>query len=104
MPEAKSSFLVLLALKDGGKHGYEIARCISERSHGFFSLSYGALYPVLHKLEQDGLVEGAWEGGEDSKRRRVYTLTRAGHKSLADEREHHRQLGLALRGLAGGKL
>ena len=104
---ARSQFLVLLALREGGKHGYEIARHIADKSRGFFSISYGALYPVLHKLEQDGLITGAWEsggsadGGSEGQRRRVYTLTRAGHKALAEEREHQQRESAALRALMG---
>ncbi len=104
---ARSQFLVLLALREGGKHGYEIARHIADKSRGFFSISYGALYPVLHKLEQDGLITGAWESSGDGasagegQRRRVYTLTRAGHKALAEEREHQQRETAALRALMG---
>ena len=104
---ARSQFLVLLALREGGKHGYEIARHIADKSRGFFSISYGALYPVLHKLEQDGLITGAWESSGDGasagegQRRRVYTLTRAGHKALAEEREHQQRERAALRALMG---
>ncbi len=106
---ARSQFLVLLALREGGKHGYQIARHIADKSRGFFSISYGALYPVLHKLEQDGLITGAWESGGsadgagagEGQRRRVYTLTRAGHKALAEEREHQQRETAALRALMG---
>ena len=57
---SRGTFLALLALQDGPKHGYEISTWIEARSRGFFSLSFGALYPILHRLEKEGLVEGAW--------------------------------------------
>ncbi len=85
--KSRSTFLVLLALQHGPKHGYEIVRYLEERTNGFFTLSYGALYPVLHKLEKDELIDGDWEDTGPTKRRKVYHLTRAGKTALAGERE-----------------
>jgi DNA-binding PadR family transcriptional regulator len=90
MPESwksRGTFLVLIALAEGPKHGYEIATYLKDRSAGFFSLSFGALYPILHKLEKDGLVAGTWV-----ERRKTYELTKAGKAALADERERHDEL------------
>jgi DNA-binding PadR family transcriptional regulator len=87
--KSRGTFLALLALKDGPKHGYEIASHIEQRTGGFFKLSFGALYPILHKLEQEGLVEGAWEDIGAAKKRKVYSLTKKGHASLAEERERY---------------
>src|SRR4051812_8911151 len=86
---SRSSFLTLLALKDGAKHGYEIAQHLEARSAGFFKVSFGALYPVLHKLEADGLIDGKWKEADGSKRKKVYALTARGKKALAEERERH---------------
>lgn len=82
----RTAFLVLVALQHGGRHGYDIAAFIDDKSGGFFKPSFGALYPVLHKLEQEGLVRGAWMDG-GARRKKVYSLTRTGKKALAVERE-----------------
>jgi DNA-binding PadR family transcriptional regulator len=79
--KSRGAFLVLLALADAPKHGYEIATHLEERTDGFFRLSFGALYPILHQLEKEGHVTGKWEG-----RRKMYALTAAGRRALADER------------------
>lgn len=86
---SRGRFLVLLALRTGAKHGYEIARHLDERSRGFFSISFGALYPILHKLEHEGLVSARWEsvGESGSKQRKTYALTARGRRALAAERE-----------------
>jgi PadR family transcriptional regulator PadR len=91
MPESwksRGTFLVLLALKDGAKHGYEIAGHLSERTRGVFTLSFGALYPILHRLEKDGLVSARWEavGASGAKQRKVYAMTAKGRRALTAER------------------
>jgi DNA-binding PadR family transcriptional regulator len=86
---ARGTFLVLLALDSGPKHGYEIARWIEDKTNGFFSLSFGALYPILHRLEKQRAIEGGWEDVGAAKRKRVYSLTAAGRKQLREERAHH---------------
>jgi len=83
--KSRGPFMVLLALQDGAKHGYEIAAYLRERSDGFFSISFGALYPILHQLEKDGLISGDWQP-VGQKPKKVYPLTRAGRKMLAAER------------------
>src|SRR5687767_6991045 len=101
--KSRGTFLVLLALKGGGKHGYEIATWLEERSQGFFRLSFGALYPILHKLEKDGLIEGRWEGDDSARRRKVYVLTAQGKASLKEERERYDALAGAFARLLGSK-
>jgi PadR family transcriptional regulator PadR len=87
----RASFLVLLALRRGAKHGYEIASWIEESSQGFFTLSFGALYPVLHRLEKQGLLAAEWQAVAEAgvKRKKVYALTAAGRKALDAERAHY---------------
>lgn len=101
--KSRSTFLTLLALKDGPKHGYDIATYIEEKTAAFFKLSFGALYPVLHKLEADGLVEGTWDETEGAKRKKVYTLTAEGRKALDEERERHEATVGAFAKLLGSK-
>jgi DNA-binding PadR family transcriptional regulator len=101
--KARGTFLVLLALDSGPKHGYEIARWLEEKTNGFFSLSFGALYPILHRLEKDGAIAGDWEDVGAAKRKRVYGLTAAGRKLLREERAHHEAMIGAYTRLLGSK-
>lgn len=98
---ARGAFLALLALKDSAKHGYEIAAFIKAKSEGFFSLSFGSLYPILHKLEKDGLARGSWEEVGETKQKKVYALTAAGRKALESETVQYRALVHAFAGLLG---
>ncbi len=99
----RGTFLVMLALDAGPKHGYEIARWVEERTAGFFKISFGALYPILHKLEKQDLIRGDWEEVGAAKRKKVYALTAAGKRQLKGEREHHEALVGAFARLLGGK-
>jgi DNA-binding PadR family transcriptional regulator len=101
--KARGTFLVLLALQEGPKHGYEIASHLKERSAGFFSLSFGALYPILHKLEKEGLIAGEWEDVGASKKKKVYTLTARGRKELSSERQRYQETVSAFSKLLGSK-
>lgn len=75
--------LVLSMIRDGPKHGYQIALEVEQRSGAVFELQHGTLYPILHRLERDGLVEGRWTSG--GRRRKEYELTRSGHRHLGQE-------------------
>jgi PadR family transcriptional regulator, regulatory protein PadR len=77
--------LVLGLLRDGPRHGYQIGLDLDERSGGLFQFKHGTLYPILHRLESDGRIEGSWTEGR--RPRKVYRLTTAGRRSLEVERE-----------------
>jgi PadR family transcriptional regulator, regulatory protein PadR len=73
--------LVLSVVGDGASHGYAIVEELRRRSGGEFDLKEGTLYPALYRLEGAGLLASDWrEAG--GRRRRVYGLTRAGHRAL----------------------
>lgn len=77
-----NELLVLATLEDGPKHGYQIALDVEERSEGTFELQHGTLYPILHRLEDEGLIEGDWS--EEGRRRKEYRLTRSGRRHLGE--------------------
>lgn len=87
--------LVLAALAEGPAHGYLIARRVEERSEGRLGPREASLYPVLHALEQRGLVAAAWEA-QGERPRRVYRLTDAGQGALQHEREAWRSYAAAV--------
>ncbi len=75
-----NELLVLATLEEGPKHGYRIALDVEEESEGAFELQHGTLYPILHRLEKEDLIEGRWE--EEGRRRKVYVLTERGGERL----------------------
>lgn len=73
--------LMLLAiLRAGPGHGYAIIAELRERSGGEFDVAEGTVYPVLHQLERDGLLESATTSAQ-GRRRRVYRITAEGVKA-----------------------
>jgi PadR family transcriptional regulator len=77
--------LVLATLQTGPLHGYAVIEELRQRSEGAFDLAEGTIYPVLHRLEAEGLLASAWSTAA-GRRRRVYRLTRRGRSSLAQRR------------------
>jgi DNA-binding PadR family transcriptional regulator len=76
-----NELLVLAALRDGPKHGYQIALDVEAESLGLFRFRHGTLYPILHRLEDEGWIRGTWSG-DGGRRRKVYRLTGSGTRRL----------------------
>ncbi len=87
--------LILRALERDPKHGYGIAQQIKERSRGVLDFKEGTLYPALHKLENDGLVE-SYEEIEKGRPRRYYRITKSGRAVLAKDQEEWRKVSRAV--------
>lgn len=77
---------MLAVLEDGPLHGYAIIEALQRRSGGVLDMPTGTVYPALRRLERARWISGDWEnvGGRE---RRTYTLTRAGRRELATQRE-----------------
>ncbi len=83
---ASSKPLVLSVLAEGESYGYEIIQRVRELSGGSIEWSEGMLYPVLHRLEGDGLIRSEWKQSETGRARRYYSLSSEGRKILNTER------------------
>ena len=79
--------LVLTVLRRGPHHGYGIAADIESISDDLLRVEEGSLYPALHRMEQLGWISADWQTTAANRRARVYRLTRAGEKQLAEQRE-----------------
>lgn len=79
----------------GASHGYAIAARLDQVSGGALQLNMGTLYPALMRLEQRGWVRGNWGTTDTNRKARFYTLTSAGRRQLARERQAwHRMAGI----------
>jgi transcriptional regulator len=88
--------LILNTVSLEPQHGWAIAERIQQVSNEILQVSQGALYPALHRLEQQGWIKADWrvtEGGRDAK---FYTLTRAGRVQLEKERAQWERLSGAV--------
>jgi PadR family transcriptional regulator PadR len=79
--------LVLRLLRPGPLNGWDIMQRIRLASADVLSVTPGALYPALHRLEERGLVSAAWVASENNRRAKLYELTRAGARQLQAERD-----------------
>jgi len=83
---ASATPLVLTILEHGPSYGYAMIQKVRELSGGELTWSEGMLYPVLHRLEDQGLIE-SYEGKSDAgRKRRYYRLLKDGRRALAEER------------------
>ena len=80
--------IILALLMSGENYGYQILKRVNQVSRGTLDWSEALLYPVLHRLEKDGLVISQWKISEVNRLRKYYRLTAAGKKELLTEKEH----------------
>jgi PadR family transcriptional regulator PadR len=82
------NLIILSSLTDSDKYGYEITKKIYSITDGTIQLKEGSLYPALHKLEKQGLVEGYWSKQEPGRPdRKYYRITDKGLKAIEQEKE-----------------
>jgi PadR family transcriptional regulator PadR len=75
--------LVLRLLDREPRYGYQMIGHLRDRSEGYFRLGEGALYPLLHDMEEQGLLRAEWREQTGSARRRYYHLSAKGRRELA---------------------
>jgi PadR family transcriptional regulator PadR len=85
---ASSRPMVLSILAGGESYGYEILQRVKLLSRGQIEWSDGMLYPVLHRLEKDGLIKARWQTAESGRRRKYYRLSPKGKRQLEADRQN----------------
>lgn len=88
--KGSAELLVLSLLEDQSRHGYDISKLIQIRSGGALRFHVTSLYPLLHRLEKQGWIEGRWVEKAEQRRRRYYRLTGQGKKVLSSKRQSWR--------------
>ena len=78
-----TTMLLLKLLEEEDLYGYQMIERLQQRSNNIFALKAGTLYPLLHSLEEQGLVQSYEQTAETGRKRKYYTLTKAGQKMLA---------------------
>jgi len=88
--------LILKVLALEPMHGWAIARRIRQMSGDVLQVGQGALYPALHKLEQNGWIRAEWAVSENNRRAKYYRLSNAGRKVLEQEAAQWERLSGAI--------
>lgn len=85
--KGSTAILILRLLDQKDMYGYEMIKEIDLRSNGIFSFKEGTLYPILHSLECENMIEAYWEEGETKRKRKYYRITDEGKKQLKEKKE-----------------
>jgi PadR family transcriptional regulator PadR len=88
--------LVLKTLALGPMHGWGVAQRIRQVSREVLQVQQGALYPALHRLEQQGWIQAEWGESENRRRAKFYSLTAPGRAYLEEERANWQRLSAAI--------
>lgn len=99
---ASSKPMILSILANGDSYGYQILQDILKISGGEWQWSEAMLYPVLHRLNSEGLIQSRWEIQENGRKRKYYGLTKVGKEALEVEKEHWLKMNDALVSLWDG--
>lgn len=85
MKKGVLDMLVLKLLEKEEKYGYQIISELKQKSHDYFRLKEGTLYPILYRLEDDQYVESRWSEAEGKKvSRKYYVITEEGRRALQE--------------------
>lgn len=97
----RTRLLVMGLLGGGDMYGYQMIVELERRSDGTFSMKEGTLYPVLHGMEKDGLVDAYEQAAPTGRMRKYYRLTRKGKEALKTETQEWRQYSAAVDAVLG---
>ena len=79
--------LVLSVLAEGESYGYELIQRVRQLSGGKIEWTEGMLYPVLHWMEKEKLIQSEWRAGKTGRKRKYYRVQKAGRKALETEKQ-----------------
>jgi PadR family transcriptional regulator, regulatory protein PadR len=97
IPQGTLDMLILQILSLQAAHGYGVAQRLEQISRAVARVNEGSLYPALHRLEQKGWLRGAWKQSETGREAKFYSLTPAGRRQLAVEKDSWARLSGAVK-------
>lgn len=101
--KGSTNLLILSVLEDENMYGYEMIKKIKVESENVFEFQEGTLYPILHKLEEKGLVSSYWDDFS-GKKRKYYAITTEGKKHLKSKKEEWQLFSAKVNQVIGGVL
>lgn len=88
--------LVLRLIAVQPMHGWGVMQRLRYLTEDVFQVTPGSLFPALRRLEDNGWASGSWELSENNRKARYYTITKAGQKQLAREKQHWKSITMAV--------
>lgn len=99
-----TTLMLLSLLSEKDMYGYEIIRQLEDKSDNTFQFKEGTLYPVLHKLENKGLIKSYKAVSENNRERKYYHITVKGEEELSRQKDNWRIFSKSLNKVIGGEL
>ena len=88
--------LILKTLALGPLHGWGISQRLQQMSDEVLRVNQGSLYPALHRLEQQGMLDTEWGSSDNNRQAKFYSLTAAGRRRLEAETDHWARMSTAI--------
>ncbi len=104
LKKGSAELVILSLLEESPRHGYEICSLARQQTAGVLNFYPASVYPRLYKMEEEGWLKGKWVEKPGQRRRRFYSITKAGRKALTAQRERWRELFAALNRIASLEL
>lgn len=101
--KGSTNMIVLSLLQEENMYGYQMIKRLSEKSNNLFELQEGTLYPILHGLEEKGLIESYWDE-TTGKKRKYYCITKKGINCLKEKKEEWSTFSNGINQVIGGVL
>lgn len=101
--KGSTSTLILSLLNSKPMYGYEIIKELERKSDGIFSFKEGTIYPILHNLEDKGLVEPYWGEGNGNRKRKYYKINDKGKEFIQKKKEEWSFFKTAVDGVLNGE-
>jgi PadR family transcriptional regulator PadR len=100
-----TTMLILKLLESSDMYGYQMIEILEQRSQNIFTLKAGTLYPILHTLEQQGMIESYDSESDSARPRKYYRITKTGRKMLDEKKAEWKAYSSAVNQvLEGGSL
>ncbi len=100
--KGSTTMLILNLLSTSDMYGYQMIKELEKRSDNTFTLKEGTMYPILHSLESQGMVEAYWEDGTSGRKRKYYHITSKGKKLLNEKQKEWKTYSSTVNKLIGG--
>lgn len=102
VPQGTLELMILTILVRQPLHGYGISQRLAVLSGDNFRVNPGSLFPLLYRLEQDGMLEAEWRPSENNRNAKFYRLTPAGTRQLAKHQERWKRTTFAVSSVLEG--
>ena len=101
LSKGSTNLLVLNLLEKENMYGYQMIKKMQEQSNNLFEFQEGTLYPILHSLEEKGLITSYWDE-TGSKKRKYYSITKKGKEQLKEKKEEWKIFSNGINQVLGG--